>query len=657
MSPAALAQETITPLETDYAWLADSFNRRPTKRRNLTIAEYAETTIIPTGKYRGVMFKNNRAPYMIKPMELLSPQSPIQEVRLLWPAQSGKTTVGEMMALYYIEEVPSEILYVGSNATAARKWAEKRITPRAIRAGIEFRAQTENKASRRSGDTIFSKEFDGGNLDLASALSAASLASETKRVVIADETDRWKLELGAEGLTWDVMHARTQAWGDQKKILAISTPTTYEMSMIWPLYEEGTQEEFFVPCPICGKKQILKLSDGGASGLTWETEAGKIKEKYIYYVCEFCGKEWYETKKHYVLNQGVWIPQAIPVNKYIASLHINAIYSPFMSWYEIALDNEKAQGNPQKMQTHTNLVMGMPYRETGSRPKLENIIELRGDYKSGTVPDGVLYLVAGIDVQQGSERDKNNPPRVEMEILGIGSAYRTWSIEYLRFEGSIDDAFSGAWEKLHQWADNDGLIYNRSDGMEFTVKLIFIDSGDGTNNDTVYRFTGRWNNTYPIKGFAALKKRKHETGDEVGPFNFKRHRPIKVDEDTTLYEISTNYYKTQTYNNLKIARQDIDPQAPGFCNFPRDYGEKYFKMLTAEEKRTDGSYHDGGRRNESLDCRVYALCAGDVWLNNKVDLSKGWAKQNKYSEADILKINHKYVLDMLAKQTQRKTVA
>ena len=280
-------QETITPLETDYAWLADSFNRRPTKRRNLTIAEYAETTIIPTGKYRGVMFKNNRAPYMIKPMELLSPQSSIQEVRLLWPAQSGKTTVGEMMAMYYIDEIPSEILYVGSNATAARKWAEKRITPRAIRAGIEFRAQTENKASRRSGDTIFSKEFDGGNLDLASALSAASLASETKRVVIADETDRWKLELGAEGLTWDVMHARTQAWGDQKKILAISTPTTYEMSMIWPLYEEGTQEEFFVPCPICSKKQILKLSDGGASGLTWETEAGKIKEKYVYYIFKF----------------------------------------------------------------------------------------------------------------------------------------------------------------------------------------------------------------------------------------------------------------------------------------------------------------------------------------------------------------------------------
>ena len=649
--------EVITPLENDIAWLADSFSRRPTKRRNLTISEYAETTIIPTGKYRGVKFRNDRAPYMIRPMQLLSPQSNIQEVRLMWPAQSGKTTVGEMMALYYVEVIPSEILYVGSNASAARKWAEKRITPRAIRAGIEFRAQTENKASRRSGDTIYSKEFDGGNLDLASALSAASLASETKRVVIADETDRWKLELGAEGLTWDVMHARTQAWGDQKIILAISTPTTIEASMIYPLFEEGTQEEFFVPCPICGKKQILKLSDGGASGLKWETKEGKIVETLIYYICEFCGDVWFESKKHYVLNGGVWIAQAIPINKYIASLHINAIYSPFMSWYEIAQEHEKTIGNPAKMQTFQNLIMGNPYRETGSRPKLENIIELRGGYKTGDIPDDVLYLVAGVDVQQGSIRDKNNPPRVELEILGIGSAYRTWSIEYLKFEGPIDDPFSGAWEKLHQWAIDGGLNYTRADGVQFTVKLIFIDSGDGTNNDTVYRFTGRWNNTYPIKGFSVLTKRKLEKGDEVAPFNFKRFRPIKVDEDTTLYEISTNYYKTQVYNNLKILRSDTEPQPPGFCNFPRDYGEKYFKMLNAEEKRTDGSFHDGGRRNEALDCRVYALCAADIWLNNKVDLTKGWAKSNKMNQADILKINHKYVLHVLERQTARKESA
>ena len=649
--------ETITPLETDLDWIIDAFQRRPTKRRNLTVSEYAESTIIAAGKYRGVTFRNNRAPYMIRPMELLSPQSNIQEVRLMWSAQSGKTTVGEMAAMYYIKEVPSEILYVGSNASAARKWSEKRIEPRVARAGIEFRAQTEDKASRRSGNTLFSKSFDGGNLDLASALSAASLASETKRIVLADETDRWKTELGEEGLTWDIMHARTQAWGDQKKILAISTPTTYDMSMIWPLFEEGTQEEYFVPCPICGKKQTLKIADGAASGLKWDTKAGIIDEKTVRYVCDFCHDPFFESKKHQILNQGQWIPQAIPQNKYIASLHINAIYSPFKEWYEIAQEHEKAQGNPAKMQTFTNLVMGMPYRETGSRPKLENVIELRGGYKTGEVPDGVLYLVMSVDVQQGSLKDKKNPARLEFEVLGIGAAYRTWSIDYQRIEGEVTDPFSGAWEKLHEWATDGGLVYRRADGTEFRPNLIFIDSGDGTNNETVYRFSGRWNNTHPIKGFSALKKQKKEKGDEVGPHNFKRSRPVKVDEDTILYEISTNYYKTQIYNNLKIPRRDTDPQPPGFCEFPRDYGEKYFKMLTSEEKKTDGSFHSGGRRNEALDVRCYNLCAADIYLNNLVDLTRLWAKQQGWKETDILKIKHKYVIDQLQKKTSRKITA
>ena len=649
--------ETITPLETDTDWIIDAFERRPTKRRNLDIAEYAETTVIPAGKYRGVKFRNDRAPYMIRPMEVMSPQSNIQEARLMWPAQTGKTTVAENVGMYYIEEIPSEILYVGSNAASARKWGDKRLAPRAARAGIEFRVQTEDKANRRSGNTMYSKEFDGGNIDLASALSAASLASETKRIVLADEPDRWKVELGAEGLTWDIMYARTQSWGDQKKILATSTPTTYDTSLIFPLFEEGTQEEYFVPCPLCGKKQLLKLADGGPSGLKWETKAGIIDERSIYYLCDFCHDAFFESKKHYILNHGIWIPQAIPQNKYIASFHINAIYSPFKTWYEIAGQHEKAVGNPAKMQTFTNLVMGMPYRETGSRPKLDNVIELRGGYKTGEVPDGVLYLVMGVDKQTGSLKDKNNPPRLEMEILGIGAGYRTWSIDYKRFEGAIDDPFSGAWEDLHQWAVNGGLVYRRTDGTEFPVKLIFIDSGDGTDNDIVYRFTGRWDSTHPIKGFNALKKQKKEKGDDVGPHNFKRYRAVKVDEDTILYEISTNYYKTQTYNNLKIPRRDTDPQSPGFCNFPRDYGEKYFKMLTAEEKKTDGSFHAGGRRNEAHDVRVYALCAADVWLNNKVDLSKGWAKQQGMKESDIIKINHKYVLEMLGKQSGRRVTA
>ena len=169
--------------------------------------------------------------------------------------------------------------------------------------------------------------------------------------------------------------------------------------------------------------------------------------------------------------------------------------------------------------------------------------------------------------------------------------------------------------------------------------------------DVVYSFTKTWINTFPIKGFGLLKKKKGEEGDTVTEHNFKRYKALKIDEDTTLYNISTNHYKSHVYHNLKIPRNISDPQPPGFCDFPIDYSETYFKMLTAEEKRKDGSFHcPDHRRNEALDCRVYALCAADVYLNRKVMDVKEAAKAQGGTAADLDKITHRVVIDMMERE-------
>lgn len=322
---------------------------------------------------------------------------------------------------------------------------------------------------------------------------------------------------------------------------------------------------------------------------------------------------------------------------------------------------------PGGLRSFVNLYLGMPYKEKGSRPKVEKIIELRGEYlDNGMVPDGVLFVTAGVDVQAGSgwnyeencPKDPANPPRLEMEILGHGSQFRTWSLAYLRFEGPITDPHAGAWEAMQLWAQQGGLVRKRADGMEFPVSMVFIDSGDGNNTDLVYVFTTRWKNTFPSKGFNALVKRKEEKGDEAGPSNFKRYRSVRLERsgEMVLYEISTNYYKSWTYTNLNIPRQDFEPQKPGFCSFPRDRGEKFFLMLTAEEKRSDGSFHAGGRRNEALDCRVMALCAGDVFLDAKVAGYRAAAKTKGLTDLEIQKFDHAFVLEVLRKQTARRVV-
>src|SRR4030042_6042435 len=76
--------------------------RIPVRTHNPDILEYAKSTVIATGTYRGLKFDHNRAPYLIRPMWCLSPESPYSEIIMMFPAQSGKTFLANTTAMYYI---------------------------------------------------------------------------------------------------------------------------------------------------------------------------------------------------------------------------------------------------------------------------------------------------------------------------------------------------------------------------------------------------------------------------------------------------------------------------------------------------------------------------------------------------------------------------
>ena len=65
-----------------------------------------------------------------------------------------------------------------------------------------------------------------------------------------------------------------------------------------------------------------------------------------------------------------------------------------------------------------------------------------------------------------------------------------------------------------------------------------------------------------------------------------------------------------------FGRLRIQEPGPGYCHFPVDYEDEYFKQLTAEKCVT--KFHKGfprrewiktRPRNDALDCRVYATGA------------------------------------------------
>lgn len=619
------------------------------------ISEYVQDRrIMPTDSPFPGYWNNSRTPYLVEIMDDMSPYSPIQVSVTMKSRKLGVTAAAENVVCYWMDANPTRVKYTTATDELAEDWATKRLEPAIDSLGFRHKmiATVNAPKARRSGDKVFSKTYVGGSISIISAGSMMARRSGDDRVLVVDEIDGVKiLTTTGEGNWLEILKGHTMSWGARKKIMLFSSPATLENSNIDREYELGDCRKFLVPCPRCGAMQEL-VDDQENYGLKGDFEAGEFKRAY--YLCIRCGEAVFNHQKTKMLAGGRWEPTKRSSDPVVRSRQISALYSPvgMFSWDEYYRKMIATQGDPDALRSFQTLYRGLPYLETGARPDLRRVILLRGTYKQGEVRPDVAYLTAAIDVQRGKDKPEgpDEGPRLEMEVLGHGRGYRTWSIDFRKFYGPIDDPYSGAWEKLNQWAAAAGLAYRRSNGSQVAPAIIMIDSADGNVTDIVYAFCARWRNTFPCKGTKLIKadREKRETGDIAGTA-YKRWRAVTIDPTLTLYEINTQFYKQQLYAKLNtVMRQASEPQPNGFQDFPIDYPDTYFEQLTAEEQRADGSFHKIRERNEALDVRVYNMAAGDIYLMSVVDMLRRTAKERGATLKQLEAIGSKEALDVLS---------
>jgi phage terminase large subunit GpA-like protein len=647
----------------DKEWYINTCENVKTVSANLTLEEFAETLVVPSGPYKGRIYKHDRAPYNRQIHKWMSPEDPCRELVNMWGVQIGKSTAIENACIYYMKVVPSEILAVLATSDAAEKFSKKRIEPRAVRAGVKFIAEDFGDGKKRaSGNKVLSKEFHGGNFDAVTAGSPSKLASETKRFIAKDELDRWPLKVGLEGSPDAIADKRGDAWGERAMIVNVGSPTLVGASLTHKKFLMGTQHHYHIKCPLCDNEYPLEMGMDGNDGLTYETKAGVLDPSLVYYLCPHCKDAWMETDKMYAMRNGLWVPHATAQKPNTISTQLSSLYSPFYPWVSICSDHKDAEDDPDLEQSFCNTRKGLPYELRGTRPEIEADNALRDpNQNSREVPEGVLYLVASCDVQRGSknpERRKRNPPRLELEILGIGDMFVTKSIEYLVIEGETDVAGEGAWETLTEYVKDGYFDYERPrDGYKYSPMIWLFDARDGERTEVVYEHCRSWGGrAYPSMGMDYIQKGKTEEGveDKISNRDFLRYRRKPVGEDLVVYQISTNLYKTKIYRDLQktLSRAEETDEFAGRCYFPCDYPDKYFDMLTAEEQRPDGTFYcASGKRNETLDLRVYNLAGADIWIHMFIDSLKKQAKAA--GEKNVNYIDFSFARDILAKKTKQ----
>ena len=616
-------------------------------------------------------YRFSRTPYQREIVECMGPYSPVNNIAVLKSRKVGLTTAMEGAAAFWCFAWPADIIYSTATEALAKQWATETFMHVIQSMGFQDRLIPAFSTGRNKRSAVTAKkiEYLGGHLDIISSGSLDARRQKNARIIILDEVDGLpEMTTTGEGSYIDILRGHQMSWGARRKFCAFSSPTTYETSAIWKLYNEGDCRKFFMPCPVCGKYIELRDTDEAKSGLKAETKGGKIID--VYYICEYCGEAIFNNdkmmmysdnprcRKHpeKMLAPAHWQPTREISDPYSRSYSTNSLYAPigavtFRDVYE-AKKKAEAEG-PDAMRSFTNLHLGLPYRDTAAWIKADTILNLRMEYKSWEIPAPVLFLTMAIDVQRGSEKDENNPPRLELEVMGVCKDRISYSIGYKVFYGDTDNPFSGAWAGLDQWINETTLTFTRVDGQKLAVLIVGIDSGDAYEGraETVYRYCERYVNFFPLKGFYNITaNRKNEKGDLPG--GFKRYRAARIGgtDGGLILEVNTAHYKNQIFSRLKIPREP-ERQKYGFCGFPSDYPDSYFQSLTAEEKRTNGSWHKVHGRNEALDVRVYNLALEDFFLDSQTTAWKSYWQHRGVNALQLSQITPAYVLDTFIKNS------
>ncbi|MFY9589548.1 phage terminase large subunit family protein [Rickettsia endosymbiont of Halotydeus destructor] len=517
-------------------------------------------------------WNTNKAPYQRAIMDALN-DSRIEMIVVMSSAQVGKTEIINNIVGYHIHQDPAPMLVVQPTEKLAESWSTDRLSPM-LRDSEVFRNLVKDPRSRDSGNKILYKKFPGGHITMAGSNSPSSLASRPVRIVLCDEVDRYPASAGAEGDPVNLAKKRaTTFWN--RKIVLTSTPTIKDLSRIEQAYLQSDQRRYYVPCKHCGKYQILKWSQ-----VKWDE--GKPEEAH--YICEAQRCILYDTDKQLMLKNGQWRAEGISGN--VAGFHLSELYSPWVSWSKIACEFLKAKLMPETLKTWVNTTLGETWEEAGDSVDETNLLARKENW-GNLIPKEIVIITAGVDVQND---------RLELEIVGWAVGEESWSLGYKVIYG--DPAQNEVWQDLDNILEQN---FTNNIGIKLRISCVCIDSG-GHHTQSVYSYCKKrqMRRVFAVKGSSITGKALVSRPSIANKMRVK------------LFSIGTDTAKEMIYSRLKITEVGA-----GYCHFPAKYDEQYFKQLTAEKCVT--RYNKGfpvrkwekpsGRRNEALDCRVYALAA------------------------------------------------
>ncbi|MGE2676426.1 phage terminase large subunit family protein [Escherichia coli] len=629
-----LNQETAKAARTDSGYIL----RAPRRMRVAdAVAQYMR---VPMGAGNSVPWDPLVAPYVIEPMNCLASRE-YDAVIFVGPARTGKT-IGliDGWVIYNVICDPADMLIIQMTEEKAREHSKKRLA-RTFRVSPEV---VSRLSPNKNDNNVYDRTFLAGNYLKIGWPSVNIMSSSDYKCVALTDYDRFPEDIDGEGDAFSLASKRTTTFMSSGMTLVESSPGRDVKDVKWrrtspheappttgilSLYNRGDRRRWYWPCPHCG--EYFQPCGDVVAGFR-DIADPVLASEAAYIQCPSCSGRILPEQKHELNGRGVWLRDGESINadgsRYgdprrsrIASFWMEGPAAAYQTLSQLvyklltAEQEYETTGSEETLKTVINTDWGLPYLPRASMEQRKSeLLEQRAEpVPSRSVPDGVNFLVATVDVQAGPHR------RFVVQVTGYGSRGERWIIDRYNITQSLRGDSDGESQRIDPASypeDWDVLltdVFHKSwplasdPSQQMRLMAMAVDSGgeDGVT-DNAYKFwrrcrrDGLGKRIYLFKGDSI---RRAKLISRTFPDNTGRTgRRAQAAGDVPLWLLQTDALKDRVNNALWR-----DSPGPGYVHFPDWLGSWFYDELTYEERSSDGKWSKPGRgANEAFDLMVYA---------------------------------------------------
>ncbi|CTS73028.1 phage terminase large subunit family protein [Escherichia coli] len=629
-----LNQETAKAARTDSGYIL----RAPRRMRVAdAVAQYMR---VPMGAGNSVPWDPLVAPYVIEPMNCLASRE-YDAVIFVGPARTGKT-IGliDGWVIYNVICDPADMLIIQMTEEKAREHSKKRLA-RTFRVSPEV---VSRLSPNKNDNNVYDRTFLAGNYLKIGWPSVNIMSSSDYKCVALTDYDRFQEDIDGEGDAFSLASKRTTTFMSSGMTLVESSPGRDVKDVKWrrtspheappttgilSLYNRGDRRRWYWPCPHCG--EYFQPCGDVVAGFR-DIADPVLASEAAYIQCPSCSGRIMPEQKRELNGRGVWLRDGESINadgsRYgdprrsrIASFWMEGPAAAYQTLSQLvyklltAEQEYETTGSEETLKTVINTDWGLPYLPRASMEQRKSeLLEQRAEpVPSRSVPDGVNFLVATVDVQAGRHR------RFVVQVTGYGSRGERWIIDRYNITQSLRGDSDGESQRIDPASypeDWDVLltdVFHKSwplasdPSQQMRLMAMAVDSGgeDGVT-DNAYKFwrrcrrDGLGKRIYLFKG-DSIRRAKLIT--RTFPDNTGRTgRRAQAAGDVPLWLLQTDALKDRVNNALWR-----DSPGPGYVHFPDWLGSWFYDELTYEERSSDGKWSKPGRgANEAFDLMVYA---------------------------------------------------